>query len=72
MALDLEAIKARDAAVHSQTEDAEVNLLLSDRHELLARVQELEAAIRLMCDGCESSGIAACQSCPLYPCRGER
>ena len=36
----------------------------------LARVEELEAAIRLMCDGCESSGIAACQSCPLYPYRG--
>ena len=41
-----------------------------DVDRLIARVEELEAAIRLMCDGCESSGIAACQSCPLYPYRG--
>ena len=42
----------------------------ADKDYFKRRVEELEAAIRLMCDGCESSGIAACQSCPLYPYRG--
>ncbi len=68
--LDLEAIKARDAAVHSQTEDAEVNLLLSDRHELIARVEELEAAIQRACDDDICPWARCHEDCPLYPYRG--
>ena len=65
MTLDLEAQLRKPRDCPCEPEDPCLGWALT-----LARVAELEAAIRLMCDGCESSGIAACQSCPLYPYRG--
>ena len=74
MALDLDAIiNEFDAAADIDNDDMREDRSYCARHipALVAHVAELEAAIRLMCDGCESSGIAACQACPLYPYRGE-